>query len=308
MHVHALVRIDEQPRLVADRFAHGTHAFHVFHYVRQPDFHLVMARADEFVRMARAQATTAEMLRRFVERHDALSRTEQVEMEELKQQQTNVRNALLRYIETMPELLSKVPPDPEYDPLRADVQDFLKALADQKIDQDMADALKNLAERDNASGYALAQLAADKMDKLVAKCNGLPGQGKQCTSKRFQPKLSKRAGSSLGQILAAMNSNGGGEGGEGYGLYGEDTALYGPDMELAGEQSGGRREGSQGEGRGRTVASVAGDASDPGLNTANNPGRVRLQPDAKFPLKYRELVGDYFKSIAETPTDEDNRK
>ncbi|MEY2409490.1 MAG: hypothetical protein QOF48_2160 [Verrucomicrobiota bacterium] len=268
----------------------------------------VLARADEFVRLSSAQASVAKMLRRFAERHDALSRAEQVEMEELKQQQTNLREALRRYIETMPELLAKVPADPEYDPLRTDVQNFLKALADEKIDQDMADAIKNLSERDHGSGYALAQLAADKMDKLVAKCSALPSQGKQCTGKRFQPKLSKRAGNSLEQILAAMGGNPGGQGGEGYGLYGEQTALYGPDMELAGEQSGGRREGSQGSGRGRTVAAVAGDSADPGLSPPGTPGRVRLQPDAKFPLKYRELVGDYFKSIAETATDEGEKK
>lgn len=266
----------------------------------------VLARADEFVRLARAQASVAQMLRRFAERHDALSRTEQVEMEELKQQQTNIREALKRYIDTMPELLAKVPADPEFEPLREDVQNFLKALASEKIDQDMTDALKNLTERDHGSGYALAQLAADKMDKLVGKCNGLPQQGKQCTTARFKPKLSK-AGSSLGQILSAMGSSGGGEGGEGYGLYGENTALYGPNMELAGEQSGGRREGSQGAGRGRTVAAVAGGSADAEMNQPGAPGRVRLQPDAKFPLKYRDIVGEYFKSIAETATEEEKR-
>ena len=268
----------------------------------------VLARADEFVRLATAQAELARMLRRFADRHDALSRTEQVEVEELKQQQTRVRDALRRYIDTMPELLSKVPADAEFDPLRADVQEFLKNVADAKIDQDMADALKNLVERDHGSGYALAQLAADKMDKLLSKCKSLPQQGKQCATARFQPKLSKRAGSSLGQILAAMGSNGGGEGGSGYGLYGEDTALYGPDMELAGQQSGGRREGSQGSGRGRVVASVAGDSAVPGLIAPGSPGRVRLQPDAKFPIKYRDLVGDYFKSIAEAATGEEQNK
>jgi hypothetical protein len=264
----------------------------------------VLARADEFVRMARAQANVAQMLRRFADRQDALSRTEQAEVEELKAQQSNIREALRRYIESMPELLSKVPNDPAFDPLRADVQNFLKAVGEEKIDQDMADALKNLGERDHGSAHALAQLAADKMDKLIKKCNGLPQQGKQCTTARFQPKLSK-AGSSLGQILSAMGANGGGEGGEGYGLYGEDVGLYGPDMELAGEQSGGRRdrEGSQGSGRGRTVASMAGDSADPALQPPGTPGRVRLQPDAKFPLKYRDLVGEYFRSIAETATD-----
>ena len=262
----------------------------------------VLARADEFVRMARAQANVAQMLRRYADRQDALSRTEQAEVEELKAQQSNIREALRRYIETMPELLSKVPKDAAFDPLRADVQQFLKAVEQEKIDQDMADAVKNLSERDAGSAHALAQLAADKMDKLISKCNGLPKQGKQCM--RFQPKLSK-AGSSLGQILAAMGANGGGEGGEGYGLYGEDVGLYGPDMELAGEQSGGRRdrEGSQGAGRSRTVASMAGDSADPALQPPGTPGRVRLQPDAKFPLKYRDLVGEYFRSIAETATE-----
>ncbi len=264
----------------------------------------VLARADEFVRMARAQANVAQMLRRFADRQDALSRTEQAEVEELKAQQTNIREALRRYIETMPELLSKVPNDSAYQPLRDDVQDFLKAVQEEKIDQDMADALKNLNERDPGSAHALAQLAADKMDKLISKCNGLPKQGKQCTTARFRPKLSK-AGSSLGQILSAMSGNGGGEGGEGYGLYGEDVGLYGPDMELAGEQSGGRRdrEGSEGSGRSRTIAFMAGDSADPALPPPGTPGRVRLQPDAKFPLKYRDLVGEYFRSIAETATE-----
>jgi hypothetical protein len=264
----------------------------------------VLARADEFVRMAQAQANVAQMLRRFADRQDALSRTEQAEVEELKAQQSNIREALRRYIETMPELLSKVPNDAAFDPLRADVQAFLKAVGEEKIDQDMADALKNLSERDHGGAHALAQLAAEKMDKLIKKCSGLPQQGKQCTTARFEPKLSK-AGSSLGQILSAMSGNGGGEGGEGYGLYGEDVGLYGPDMELAGDQSGGRRdrEGSQGSGRGRTVASMDGDSAEPALQPPGTPGRVRLQPDAKFPLKYRDLVGEYFRSIAETATD-----
>ncbi|HXR08409.1 MAG TPA: hypothetical protein VN765_13815 [Candidatus Acidoferrum sp.] len=29
-------------------------------------------------------------------------------------------------------------------------------------------------------------------------------------------------------------------------------------------------------------------------------GRVRLQPDAKFPLRYRDLVGEYFRAVAES--------
>jgi hypothetical protein len=80
------------------------------------------------------------------------------------------------------------------------------------------------------------------------------------------------------------------------------VALYGPNVELAGEQAGGRRDGNQGTGRSRQIARVGGTAEDPSLPKGEGPGRVRLQPDAKFPLRYRELVGEYFRAIAETDT------
>ena len=209
----------------------------------------------------------------------------------------------------MPELLAKVPNDAEYGPLRDDVNDFLKALAATKAEEDINTAVQSLHAKDHTTGYALAQLAADKLDKLVGKCNGLPQQGKQCTTARFKPKISK-AGSSLGQILSAMGANSGdGQGGQdGYGLFNDDVGLYGPNMELAGEQSGGKREDRGGNGRGQSIASAPGDANDAALAPPGTPGRVRLQPDAKFPLKYRDIVGEYFKSIAETATEEEGKK
>ncbi len=268
----------------------------------------VLAKSDEFVRIAKAQATVAQMLRRFADRQDALSRAEQVEMEELKEQEKKISTALKRYTELLPELLAKVPNDAEYGPLRDDVNNFLKALAETKAEEDINTAVQSLHEKDHTTGYALAQLAADKLDKLIGKCQGLPQQGKQCTTARFKPKLSK-AGQSLGQILSAMGANSGqGDGGQdGYGLFSDDVGLYGPNMELAGEQSGGRRDEAGGSGRGQSIASTPGDASDSALAPPGAPGRVRLQPDAKFPLKYRDIVGEYFKSIAETATEEEKR-
>jgi hypothetical protein len=270
----------------------------------------LLAKSDEFVRIARAQATVAQMLRRFADRQDALPRTEQVEIEELKEQEKRITAALKRYAETLPELLAKVPNDVQYAALRDDVEKFLKALAETKAEEDINIVVQSLHEKDNMTGYAFAQLAADKLDKLVGKCQGLPNQGKQCMTARFQPKISK-AGSSLGQILAAMGANSGdGDGGQdGYGLFNDDVGLYGPNMELAGEQSGGKRdENGEGSGRGQRIASTPGDPNDPSLAPAGAPGRVRLQPDAKFPLKYRDIVGEYFKSIAETATEEGEKR
>jgi hypothetical protein len=56
------------------------------------------------------------------------------------------------------------------------------------------------------------------------------------------------------------------------------------------------------------MARVTGDARDPAFAPSEGPGRVRLQPDAKFPLRYRELVGEYFRAIAEIGADEGGKR
>jgi len=53
---------------------------------------------------------------------------------------------------------------------------------------------------------------------------------------------------------------------------------------------------------------VSGEAHDPALKETAIAGRVRLQPDAKFPLRYRELVGEYFRVIAESEAENGGKK
>jgi acetyl esterase/lipase len=264
----------------------------------------VLARADTFVKLAQQQAVLAQMLQRFADRTNALSRIEQMEVQELAHQQRRVQEGLHTLLAQLPELLAKVPADADYDPLRRDVNAFLKAVADAKIEEDLGHAAGALDAPDTMTGHALAQRAAEKMDRLIARCNELPGEAQQCLTARFQPKLSKPGlGNSLQQILAAMGVGTGETGRDGYGLFNEDVALYGPNVELAGEQAG--RRGDTGSSGGQHVASVAGDARDPGLQQPDARGRVRLQPDAKFPLRYRDLVGEYFRVIAESEKEGD---
>jgi hypothetical protein len=259
----------------------------------------VLARADTFVKLAQEQAVLAGMLRRFADRTNALSHIEQMEVQELARQQHRVGSALHELLGQLPELLAQVPAGPDYDPLRADVSRFLQAVAGAGIEDDLANAANALDEPDPMTGQALAQRAAEAMDKLVGRCNGFPGQAQQCLTARFQPKLCKPGvGNSLQQILAALGAGTGQGGRDGYGLFNEDVALYGPNVELAGEQAGGR--GDAGPNEGWRVQPLAGEAPEAGLSPAEMPGRVRLQPDAKFPLRYRELVGEYFRVMAES--------
>jgi hypothetical protein len=178
------------------------------------------------------------------------------------------------------------------------VQKFIKAVEEAKLDQELRDSIKAMGEPDTMTAHALAKSAAEKMAKLIGQCNGLPQNGKQCLTARFKPKISNALGNTMEQIMAAMGMGSGQGGRDGYSLFNDDVALYGPNVELAGEQAGGRSDSAASAGQ--RSQRVGSDAKDPGLKTVEATGRVRLQPDAKFPLRYRELVGEYFKAIAET--------
>jgi hypothetical protein len=259
----------------------------------------VVSRADTFVKLAQQQAELAQLLRRFADKTNALTQLEQMEVQELTHQQQRVGEALHELLGQLPELLAKVPADTEFDPLRNDVNNFLKAVSDAKIEELLNSAAKTLEQPDTMTGHALAQTAAEEMDKLIGKCNGLGNQAQQCSTAHFKPKLTKPGlGETLQQIMAALNSGNGQGGRDGYALFNEDVALYGPNVELAGEQTGDRGDTS-GSG-GRPVEILAGNSPDTEPPPNDALGRVKLQPDAKFPLRYRELVGEYFRVMAES--------
>jgi hypothetical protein len=266
----------------------------------------VVARADTFVKLAQEQATLARMLQRFSDRTNGLSRVEQVEVQELAHQQHRIQEALHVMLAQLPELLAEIPADPEFDPLRHDVNEFIGAVTDAKIEDNLSLAANALDEPDTMTGAAQAQTAAEKMDRLIGRCNGLAQPGQQCLAARFQPKLTKPGmGNTLQQILAAMGVGNGEGGRDGYAMFNEDVALYGPNVELAGEQ--GRRQGDTGRSEGRHTEHVASNVRDAALPTSATTSRVRLQPDAKFPLRYRDIVGEYFRVVAESQEEGEKR-
>jgi hypothetical protein len=263
----------------------------------------LIAAADAFVKLTQQETAVAQMLERFANSADSLTRMEQMEVQELAHQQQRVQAGLHDLMEQLPQLLADVPDEPDYALLRQDVNRFISDVASAKIEQDLTGATEALDIPDPVNGHALAQSAAEKMRKLIGECNGAGRQGRQSLTARFQPKLCKPGlGNSLEQILSALGAGNGENGRDGYGLFNESLALYGPNAQVTGEQAGG--EGQSGSSNSRTSTSLAGDARDAGLPPPEAPGRVRLQPEAKFPLRYRDLVGEYFRVIAESEKEE----
>ena len=266
----------------------------------------LLSRADTFVKLAQEQAALAKMLRRFADKTTPLTRLEELELQELADRQRKIEGALRDLMALLPDLLAQVPDDPAYETLRGDVEDFIQAVKDAEVEKDLGEAGRLLANAEGKPGYETAQRAADKMDALISKCQSMPKDGQACL--RFRPSLSQGLGNTLQQILAAMGSNPGQNGGgrDGYSMFANDLSLYGSNAALAGEQAGGRGD----RGRANTPLSerVGGDARDPGLRPPGTAGSVRLQPDAKFPLRYRDLVGEYFRAIAESQDQPESKR
>jgi hypothetical protein len=261
----------------------------------------LMVEADRFVKLAGQQAELAHLLRRFQDRAGELSRTEQMSLQELAQAQRRIQAGLRDLVGALPELLERVPRESVYDPLRESVNDFLEAVSALKIQDDIHESARWLDELNGHDGFGHALAAAQNMDKLIAKCRGeggIAGQAEHCL--KFQPVLQQALGNSLQQILNALGAGGQGPAGRhGYSLFNEAMGLYGPNAELFGEQAA-DRSGPAGEAAAARSETVTADTQDPALELPEVRTRVPLQHDVKFPLRYRHLVGEYFRAIAES--------
>ncbi len=259
----------------------------------------IMAAANRFAALAQTQERQARLARRFAEQPDTLSRIQQMELQELAASERQIRESLTAITDELPDLLAALPDEARYHKLAAQVRGFLDAVEELEIDAELAGAAGAFGALDGPNGLARARTAAEKMLSLIAKCNeGIPQAGQQCLS--FQPMIQQAMGDTLAQITSAMNGVSTSSGASGYGLYGHNIGLYGPAMELAGSQAGGRGRG--GEGRsGPSRSAAVGDATgDPLLPDHDRRVRVELQHQAAFPLRYRRVVGEYFRVIAES--------
>lgn len=256
----------------------------------------LLAQQDVFVKLAQEQAANARFLQRFAQKNGALTRTEEMEVRELIERQRKLQEALREMVNILPKMLDDLPAGDAYEELKDQVRSFLTDIANAGIDDDLSSALKSLDALDMLTGYAGAQSAATKMDALISRCKNMPGKGQQCL--KFNPSISQSLGDSLAQILAAMGAGNNGEGRHGYSMFARDVGMYGEAAGLAGEQGEGRgEESSRPATRPERLTAEPGEIGADGNREAS---RVRLQPDAPFPLRYRDLVGEYFRAIAES--------
>lgn len=261
----------------------------------------LLAKVKEVEKLARQQAELAQLLRRFTDQGE-LARLEQMEVQELAHQQQRIQQAWQELLAALPALITALPPAEEFNKVRDDAYHIITTAEVLGIDKDLQAAMDKLAVLNPREAQPPAASAAEKMAQLIEESKKMTGEAQAALVS--MPGLKKSLGNTLDQILSAL---GAGEGSprDGYGLFSEDVALYGPNVEMAGQQAGQGEMSADAKGAGSER--LTGDVRDPGRKKADVPVRVRLQPDAKFPLRYRELVGEYFRTIAESTEEGDRR-
>ncbi|MFW6108278.1 MAG: hypothetical protein ACOC8D_00545 [bacterium] len=266
----------------------------------------LLARAQAFAQLSQRQQEVARAGKEFDHQLGECSRVEEMKLRDLADAERRVHDAVSELEREMPGLIDDLPDDERYDELRQTAQGFLDQLKASRAGDDLAEASDEFGRLRGRFGYPPARDAARKMDELVQEVRPMQGQGRAAL--RFQPSL--QAGQSLKQMLARMLGAGefgrGSQGG--YAMAPQEYGLYGPDFEMP--HGGGRGPDTARSGPGRDVEHItdASDPADPDLDLPEARGHVSLVPNVRYPLRYRRLVGDYFRAIADAQSEKEPRR
>ena len=262
----------------------------------------LMSRAKQFVDLAAQQSEIVQLARPLAESFKELAAVEEMELRELSNRERDVERAVDEMILELPGLIADVPNQPQYTPLHHTAMSFIFAVREDEIIDDLAEAAGGFESLVAAKGMPPAESAAEKMDALISRCDKMGKSCEQCLL-TFNPSFKKSMSNSLAQLLLALTGSTAEAGEDGYSLFSSAAAVYGPGPPLIGGRLFNTGDDNP-NASGPRFRSDAGQAVDLRAAKGHGSTRVKLQRDAKFPLRYRNLVGDYFKIIAESLEEE----
>ncbi len=260
---------------------------------------MLMARAERFTALAKRQEEILRFARRFSSQQE-LSRVNRTELMEIGANENHVRRELAGLIGQLFDLIEELPRDRAFNPLRNSVRRFCYEVEGLEIISDLDRAASGFSELDGPGAYPLAVSALEKMQQLISKCDSLGREGQQAF--QFQPSVSSKLGNTMQQILSVMSGYYGQGASNGYSMISENAALYGPDAAFARSGNSGPGKDTSANKSSNSYSVMDTSADDPELETPDSPGRVKLMKDMKFPIRYRKLIGDYFRKVSEVGT------
>ena len=260
---------------------------------------LLMAEAAKFASLIKQQAEIVHLGRRFFNKFN-LSRTNRLELAEIGNREQQINQTLNLLLNNIENHMNSLPLTREYKKLQNTVNQFRNSILNANILKLLEQASTAFTELQGALAYDLSVKALKAMKRFTSNCNKFGQQGHQALC--FQSLLQKNLGNTLDQILAAMGSGlGAGDGRHGYSMIAEQVALYGPGAELI-QNNIGRNSLKTDKNRDKqtTVMSMPNKKHQ---KTNELFQSIEMMESVKFPDKYRDLIGDYFRKVSESITE-----
>lgn len=219
---------------------------------------------------------------------------------DLQAEQEEIRRALGDLVQDIEDHAQQLPETDEFKKLRASALQFAQRVRECGAADEMSNAETGLAELSGTRGYAGALAAANAMEKLLSKCQGMGDQAGQCL--KFNPNLSSCMNTSVSQLLAMSGM--GPAGANGYSMNQNtpsNVGLYGNLPQIESGRTNGREDSPGGSWRG-TGGRMAdsGSTATPGRNNSVTAAGSDVE---SVPTQYRRRVGQYFQRLAEEVDD-----
>jgi hypothetical protein len=264
----------------------------------------------KFVQLYQQQRALAERLESLRELEDTDDPSVKARMRELEEEQQQLREALEQLNNDINSHVAALPDDPRLDKLRATATQFSQALRESGAGEVMDSAEQGLAEFNGKQGHAEAERAADILESLMSKCQGMGGQCKSCLP-AFNPSLSQCMSQTLDQLMkdAGFGMGMGNQPGAGMGAGGgysaqrsqaQNIGLYGAQPifdQAAASQGGSDQDSPATDGTGSAFRNR--NRSDQSIFGLSDGLRAAGAGESVVPLPYRRKVGRYFQRLAD---------
>ena len=259
---------------------------------------------NRFIEIVKQQRDLAERLASLKGHDQEDDPAMKARMRELEEEQREIQGALNTLLDEIVERATLLPEREELEELRSSALEFAVAVRNSGALGAMGEAQNALAEYSGTKGHTKATEAADILEQLIPKCEGMG----QCTSNcfRFSPSLGDCLSQTLDQLLNSMGFGSGSRGmmgaGNGIGAQrgGPNIGLYGmlPGMSAFAESQGRQQSGGQAYGSGGGANGMNPDFEEGYGVTAE--GTIGGTSEGVIPLRYRQAVGRYFQRIVES--------
>ena len=258
----------------------------------------LIAAESKFAQLVARQRALVDQLDQYRNQESVRDEADRQRMVQLREEEAAVRDALAELMDEIEASAQKLGDDPDLQELKQSSLDFVQAVRDSPVDDELAAARNSLAEFNGSDGYANALSALQEMEKFMKQCQSNGEKAGNCLKKKFAPGMLQPGNKSLQQMLNQMGlSSGPSSGYSTRGSSGQNVGLYGnqPFAQPTGRGRGkdGRLAPARGGNR-DAVNSVDGIALDKmELPTTSRSGARDV------PLRYRRQAETYLRRLAE---------